>query len=124
LSIPHCIPDDADAQRAILGPMERAVSGSHLALSHVVADTDAKAAELTATITDQGMPWKTRTPALIDEWFQDLEQVEPGLCDISHWRPDPTQPPLDDIPSELTPYAGMSLRGKGVYEYGGVLRKP
>ncbi len=124
LSIPHCIPDDTDAQRAILGPMERAASGSHLALTHVVADTQTQAAELTETITEQGMPWKTRTPALIDEWFQDLQRLEPGLCDIAHWRPDPTQPPLDDVPAELAPYTGLSLKEKRIYEYGGVLSKP
>lgn len=123
-SIPHCLPDDADAVHAIRAPMERVVPGSYLALSHVVADDPATAAELTDVITGLGMPWKTRTPPEVAAWLSDLEPVEPGLLDINDWRPDPHQPALEDCPPELARYLGASAGNRRMYEYGGVLRKP
>jgi SAM-dependent methyltransferase len=123
-SIPHCIPDDEEAVRALDGPMRRAAPGSHLAISHVVADDPGSAAELTQVITGLGMPWKTRTPDVVAGWLAHLEPVEPGLCDINDWRPDPDQPPLRECPPELAVYLGASARSRRMYEYGGVLRKP
>ncbi|GAA3743464.1 SAM-dependent methyltransferase [Salinactinospora qingdaonensis] len=123
-SIPHCIPDDGDAQRAIQAPLQWAASGSYLAISHVVADDVATADELTEVITGLGMPWRTRTPSQFASWLTDLEPVEPGLVDINDWRPDPDQPPLGECPPELAPYLGASAGSRRMYEYGGVLRKP
>lgn len=123
-SIPHCIPDEKDALRAIRGPLEHAASGSFLALSHVVADDTTTAQELTDVITQLGMPWQTRTPQHVDSWLTDLQPVDPGLVDINEWRPDPDQPSLGDCPPELAPYLGAAARHRRMYEYGGVLRVP
>ncbi|MBB4929592.1 hypothetical protein F4561_000412 [Lipingzhangella halophila] len=123
-SIPHCIPDDEGARRAIQGPMEHAASGSYLAISHVVSEDPVAAAEMSAAVVEQGVPWKTRTPDVLDGWLRELEPVEPGLGDIVNWRPDPTQPPLPPAPGELNRYVGASAGGKDMFEYGGVLRKP
>ncbi len=123
-SIPHCIPDDEAVRRTIHTPMARAVPGSFLAISHVVADDTATAERVTRTITEFGMPWKTRTPGQVAAWLTDLEAIEPGLVDIDTWRPDPTQPPLSDVAPALASYVGRSRATKRAYEYGGVLRKP
>ncbi|MDS1270665.1 SAM-dependent methyltransferase [Lipingzhangella sp. LS1_29] len=123
-SIPHCIPDDAAARRAIQGPVERAASGSYLAITHVAANDPATAQRSSQTLTDFGMPWKTRTPTDIDPWLAGLDPVAPGLGDITDWRPDPDQPELSPLPPELQPFLGASQRRKELYEYGGVLRKP
>ncbi|MDS1270141.1 SAM-dependent methyltransferase [Lipingzhangella sp. LS1_29] len=123
-SIPHCIPDEEDALRAIRGPVEQAAPGSYLAMSHVVADDEATAQELTDVITGLGMPWRTRTPEHVDRWLADLQPVEPGLVDINDWRPDPNQPPLGDCPPELERYLGAGTNNRRMYEYGGVLRVP
>ncbi|TQN32517.1 S-adenosyl methyltransferase [Haloactinospora alba] len=122
-SIPHCIPGDDDAYRAIRGPLERVVPGSHLAISHVVADDQESADEMTAVITDLGMPWQTRTPARFAPWLADLEPVDPGLVDVNTWRPDPDQPQLSEVASEIAPYLGASRLNQRVYECGGVFAK-
>lgn len=122
-SIPHCIPDDAAAERAIRAPMERAAPGSHLALSHVVADHAASAAELNDLFAEMRMPWCTRVPEQVAGWLDRLLPVEPGLGDINDWRPDPGQPPLSDVAPELRPFLKPPERRR-IYEYGGVLRKP
>jgi hypothetical protein len=123
-SVPHCIADDEAALRAIRGPMERAAPGSHLAISHVVADDPAGAEDVTRLVSGMGMPYRARTPDVVDAWLAGLEPVDPGLLDINDWRPDPEQPPLEPCPPELRQYLGATAGGKRMYEYGGVLRKP
>ncbi|WP_393916012.1 SAM-dependent methyltransferase [Halostreptopolyspora alba] len=123
-SVPHGIPDDEEARRAVHGPLERVPSGSYLAISHVVSEDRDMAERSNAAAKDFGMPWKTRTPDVLDAWLRDLEPVEPGLCDIADWRPDPDQPPLPPVPDDLKPFEGSSRLGKDFFEYGGVLRKP
>ncbi|QVQ54903.1 SAM-dependent methyltransferase [Spiractinospora alimapuensis] len=122
-SIPHCIPDSDGAYRALRHPIDRAAPGSHMAMSHVVADDQATADDLTSVITSLGMPWCTRTSATVTQWLEGLEPVEPGLVDISTWRPDPDQPALPDVADELKQYLGAGSQSKKVYEFGGVLRK-
>ncbi|MDS1271846.1 SAM-dependent methyltransferase [Lipingzhangella sp. LS1_29] len=120
-SIPHCIPEDAAARRAVHGPMERVAPGSYLAFSHVCANDEATAAESTQVATSIGMTWRTRTAAEVTTWLEGLEPVAPGLGDITDWRPDPDQPPLEEVAAELAPFLGASARSKRVYEFGGVL---
>ncbi len=123
-SIPHNIPDDEDAQRAIHTPVAHAPPGSYLAISHMVSESAARAEQSNEHLNGLGLPWKTRTPEILDAWVADLHPVEPGLRDINDWRPDPDQPPLPPTPAELRPFEGASHLGKELFEYGGVLRKP
>ncbi|MBB4934861.1 SAM-dependent methyltransferase [Lipingzhangella halophila] len=123
-SIPHCIPDDDAARRAVRGCIDRAPSGSFLTLSHVVTDDPAVAAEGNAIAEGIGMPWKTRTPAEVEPWLEGLHPVEPGLGNINDWRPDPEQPPLAEPHPVVASYLGASAGSQRLYEFGGVLRKP
>jgi hypothetical protein len=52
------------------------------------------------------------------------EPVEPGLVDITQWRPDPDQPPLPEVDEPLRQFIGASKKNKRLYEFGGILRKP
>jgi S-adenosyl methyltransferase len=101
-----------------------AVPGSHLAFSQVVIDDPVHGARMTAQIDGSGIPWQTRTPAEVDALLDGLEPVDPGLTNVRDWRPDPNQPPLDPVPPPLLPYVDITKIRTGVYEYGGVLRKP
>ncbi len=123
-SIPHCMPDDADARRAVRGCMEPTVSGSFMALSHACATTPEARAYADELIGGTGLPWKTRSPADIDAMVDDLEPVEPGLGDINDWRPDPDQPPLSPPHPVVEPYVDTPVLHRRIFEYGGVLRKP
>lgn len=100
-----------------------AVPGSHLAVSQVVIDDPARCARMSDKLNEQGVPWQTRTPTEFEALFDGLHPVEPGLVNLKDWRPDPTQPPLEPVPTELHPYVGATNTNTEVYEYGGVLRK-
>jgi len=124
LSVVHHLPDADDPRRVLRTIIDQAAPGSYLALSQVVSDDAARAAEMTESTSARGIPWQTRTPADVDAFTDGLEPVEPGLVDLNDWRPDPDQPPLAPPDPALEPYIGITERNKGIYEYGGVLRKP
>ncbi|MFH8367600.1 SAM-dependent methyltransferase [Streptomyces sp. NPDC018031] len=123
LSVVHHLTDADQPRRVLRSIIDQAAPGSHLCLSQVVADDPVRGAGMTAHITDQGIPWRTRTPAEVDAFLDGLDPVEPGLVNLDHWRPDADQPPLAPVAAELRPYLGAGLRDTGIYEYGGVLRK-
>lgn len=123
LSVVHHL-SDADDPRSILRTIiDQAAPGSYLGLSQVVSDNPAWGAEMTAHISERGVPWQTRTPAELDGFLDGLEPVEPGLTNVVDWRPDPEQPPLAPVHAALAPYLGATALNKRIYEYGGLLRK-
>ncbi|HEX6196254.1 MAG TPA: SAM-dependent methyltransferase [Jiangellaceae bacterium] len=124
LSVVHHLTDADDPHRVLRTIIDQAVPGSYLAMSQVVADNPVIGAKMTEAIASGGVPWQTRTPAEVDVFADGLEPVEPGLVDLNDWRPDPDQPPLAPVDPVLEPYLGATEQNKGVYEYGGVLRKP
>ncbi|MFC0040249.1 SAM-dependent methyltransferase [Actinomadura rayongensis] len=125
LSVGHHLLDDADPRRVLRTAIDRAVPGSHLALSQVVCDDAERGARMSREINDSGIPWQTRTPDEFAALFADgLDAVEPGLVNLLDWRPDPDQPPLPAVPEPLRTYDGATRVNRSLYEYGGVLRKP
>jgi SAM-dependent methyltransferase len=123
LSIPHNIPDDEAAHRAVRGCLDHCVPGSHLVLSHLVSEDPAIRADLDYGFGQAGMPFKCRSPHEVEAMVKGLEPVEPGLGDVVDWRPDPDQPPLPEPHPVAQPYVGASATQKRGFEYGGVLRK-
>ncbi|WP_034270257.1 SAM-dependent methyltransferase [Haloechinothrix halophila] len=126
LSVGHHLQDtDPGAPRHALRHIidEVAVPGSHLAASQVVIDDPVRGARMSDKLNGLGVPWQTRTPAEFGALFDGLQPVEPGLVNLKDWRPDPTQPPLEPVPTELHRYVGITNTNTEVYEYGGVLRK-
>ncbi|NEA27215.1 hypothetical protein G3I70_32670 [Actinomadura bangladeshensis] len=123
LSVGHHLPDADDPHRVLHTIMDRAAPGSHLTFSQVACDDPVRSAEMTEQVTSAGIPWQTRTPAQIDALLSGFDPVEPGLCNLVDWRPLDLQPPLAPVPEELKRYEGASKLDRGIYEYGGVLRK-
>jgi hypothetical protein len=127
LSVGHHLVDADDPRRILRTVIDRAAPGSCVGFSHVVSDDPVRGAEMTEHIASGGIPWQTRTPAEVDALVEGLVPVEPGLVDLAGWRPDPDQPPLAPVHPDLAPYLGASKGnkdGKGIYEYGGILRAP
>ena len=122
-SVGHHLLDEYDPQGIFDGILGRAAAGSHLAFSHIVCDDPERGADLEATINAQGVPYRNRTPAQVDELLSGYEPVEPGLVNVVDWRPMQVQPPLAPVPAEIAEWDGASLRDTTLYEYGGVLRK-
>jgi hypothetical protein len=129
LSVGHHLKDVDEVGRGARHALRHVIDdvaapGSHLAASQVVIDDPAEAATMTEQIDGAGIPWQTRTPPELDALLDGLQAVEPGLVNLRHWRPDPGQPELEEVPPELAGYVGITDSRTSVYEYGGVLRKP
>ncbi|QFG23028.1 SAM-dependent methyltransferase [Actinomadura sp. WMMB 499] len=124
LSVGHHLTDDDDPSGVVGGIIGRAAPGSHLAFSQMVCTRDEQRAEMNAQFNAAGIPMYLRSTAEVDAILPDLPPVEPGLGNVKDWRPDPGQPDLAPVPAELREYVGRSAMEPGIYEYGGLLRKP
>jgi hypothetical protein len=64
--------------------------GSYLVLSHAATDNADKRvlAEISDTYEDGTLPAVPRHSAEISRFFTGLDLIEPGLVDVSQWRPD------------------------------------
>jgi hypothetical protein len=91
-SVFHCIPDDDEN-----GPLavvhrvrERLVPGSVMVMCQLVSEDP----EVRKFVTDfmdqatQGHWGRVREEKDVAEWFEGLEILEPGLVEVSTWRPD------------------------------------
>ncbi|MFI1676109.1 MULTISPECIES: SAM-dependent methyltransferase [unclassified Streptomyces] len=124
LSVGHHLVDADDPRRVLRTIIDRAAPGSFVGFSQVICEDPVRGAAMTEHIAGGGVPWQTRTPAEVDVLLEGLEPVEPGVVNLVDWRPDPDQPALEPVDPDLEPYLGVTDANKGIYEYGGVLRKP
>jgi hypothetical protein len=110
ISFMHCIPDSGDPLGIIRSTMDRLPSGSYLAVSHLVSDDPDVRHDVTDLLLNlSGGNWgRVRERKDVEEFFEGFELVEPGLVDVTAWRPDGRD-------EEQT---------SGWIEYGGVARKP
>jgi hypothetical protein len=97
--------DDPDGILARL--RDAVVPGSHLVISHGSGDFDALATSgIAQAYSRSSSPGTARSRAEIERFFDGFDLVEPGLVQVSLWRPDVADPPTD-----------------GIWLYGGVGRK-
>jgi hypothetical protein len=86
----HFVPDEDQPKGIIAALRWRMAPGSYLVISHAVADDKGK--DVLAAIADvyQGAATSLvpRSAEDIGEFFTGLDLVEPGLVDVSTWRPD------------------------------------
>ncbi|WP_049575296.1 SAM-dependent methyltransferase [Streptomyces sp. SBT349] len=111
VSVLHCIPDDSDPWGLVRRVTDRLPSGSFLVINQLVSED----AEVRRRITDflvegTGGRWgRLRQRHEVERYFEGLEILEPGLIEISDWRPD----------SDL----GPKQKTDEWIEFGGVARK-
>lgn len=111
-SVFHCIPDsDADGPFAVAQRVrERLAPSSLMLMCQLVSDDP----EVRAFVTDfmarvtQGNWGRVRQEKDVAEWFEGLEIIEPGLVEVSTWRPD-----TDVIPRQLS-YEWVEFGGIGL----------
>jgi hypothetical protein len=109
LGILHNI-GDADDPQAIVGRLVRAIpGGSYLAICHLTADIYPELADFARALNERQLdaPLVLRDHAQVTSFFDGLELVEPGVVQLSKWRPQ----------SEAESEAAAAL-------WGGVARKP
>lgn len=100
-------PDDHTLVRRLLDPLP---SGSFLAMTIGTADfAPDEVGRVAGEYARRGMPMKLRTRPEAEAFFAGLDLVDPGLCQVHHWRPDADAPDCDD---------------RDIAMYGAVARKP
>lgn len=106
----HHIPDEDDPWSMVRRMMDRLAPGSYLAISHLASD-EAEVRRLMTQFIKEGSKGnfgRVRTKQEVSRFFDGLEPVEPGLVDLTDWRPDGRDEP-------------QTHRWIG---FGGVARKP
>lgn len=90
LSFLHFIPDEDDPRGMVGRVMSRLAPGSYLAISHLVSD-DLEVRQLTTSLAVsnfKGGFGRIRKKQEVRAFFDGLDLVEPGLVNITDWRPD------------------------------------
>ncbi|MFF1272674.1 SAM-dependent methyltransferase [Streptomyces marokkonensis] len=113
-SVFHCIPDsDTDGPLAVARRVrERLAPGSFMVMCQLVSE-DPEVREFVTDFMDQATQghWgRVREPKDVESYFEELEILEPGLVEVSTWRPD-----TEVAPRQLT---------QEWIEFGGVGRLP
>jgi hypothetical protein len=109
LAVLHFVSDSYDPAGLIAALMDAVPSGSYLAIGHHTADIYPELAEFATHLSELNPEFAAtlRDREQVTRLFDGLDLVEPGVVQISKWRPD----------SELTARTSAAL-------WGGVARKP
>ncbi|GKQ33839.1 SAM-dependent methyltransferase [Streptomyces sp. A012304] len=91
-SVFHCIPDSGtDGPPAVVRRVaERLAPGSFLVMCQLVSD-DPKVRDFVTNFMDQvtqGHWGRVREEKDVAEWFEGMDILDPGLVEVSTWRPD------------------------------------
>ncbi|MDT0269614.1 SAM-dependent methyltransferase [Streptomyces sp. DSM 44915] len=111
VSVLHCIPDEDDPGDLIRRVTARLAPGSFLVMNQLVSD-DAELRDSISTFMNestQGNWGRVRQQADVRAFFEGLEILDPGLGEISAWRPDTDLGPKQQTEEWI--------------EFGGVARK-
>jgi hypothetical protein len=115
IAVLHFVADEDNPHGVVARLMAALPSGSYLALSHLTGDFDPEAWEgVAAVYRRSGVIMRVRTLQDIEQFFDGLDLVDPGVVSLPRWRPDPADA---GPPAETPTDAQVSV-------YGGVARKP
>jgi S-adenosyl methyltransferase len=109
LGILHNVGDEYDPRGIVRGLVQAIPAGSYLAVCHLTADIYPELADWAKALNEQQLnaPLVLRDHAQVTSFFEGLDLVEPGVVQLSKWRPQ----------TELEAAAAAAL-------WGGVARKP
>jgi hypothetical protein len=109
LGILHNVGDEYDPYGIVRMLMQAVPAGSYLTICHLTADIYPELAEFARALNERQLdaPLVLRDHAQVTSFFDGLELVDPGVVQLSKWRPQ----------SELESAAAAAL-------WGGVARKP
>ncbi|NJQ16387.1 SAM-dependent methyltransferase [Streptomyces bohaiensis] len=109
VSVLHFVADAEDPKGLLRSVTERLVPGSRLVISHATADfhpreVGERGAEIYARAT-AGLRLRTREEVV--DLFEGFELEEPGVVQVSHWRPE-REPNEDD--GRVAVYGGLAVK--------------
>ncbi|MFG2287278.1 SAM-dependent methyltransferase [Streptomyces sp. NPDC048595] len=112
VSVLHCIPDSDDPAGLIKRVADRLAPGSFLVVCQLVSEDAATRDFVTEfmRVNTHGQWGRVRQAQELAGFLEGLEVLEPGLVEVSTWKPD-----ADIGPKQLT---------QEWIEYGGIARKP
>ena len=112
VSVMHCIPDRDDPAALVRRVADRLVPGSFLVVCQLVSEDRATRDFVTDFMdtSTRGTWGRVRQEHEVKQYFDGLEILEPGLVEVSTWRPDSV--------------VGPKQTTREWIEYGGVGRKP
>jgi hypothetical protein len=84
------VPQLDTARRLVRGLMDRMAGGSHLTIADGSLQDRATLRAQEEYARTGAVPYRNRSPDEIAGLFEGLEWVEPGLVEVTRWRPDPT----------------------------------
>ncbi|MGW6458944.1 SAM-dependent methyltransferase [Streptomyces sp. NPDC055078] len=112
VSVMHCIPDEDDPGALVRRVAERLVPGSFLVVCQLVSDRP----DIRKFVTDfmaeaTGGHWgRVREEREVSEYFNGLQILEPGLVEVSTWRPDNDLAPVQQT-DEWIEWGGVARLG-------------
>ncbi|MFS0696799.1 SAM-dependent methyltransferase [Streptomyces nitrosporeus] len=111
VSVLHCIPDEDDPAGLVRRVARRLAPGSFLVVCQLVSEDAATRDFVTDFMAEStGGQWgRVRRPEDVGVFLEGLEVLEPGLVEVSTWRPDSDLAPRQETQEWI--------------EYGGVGRK-
>ena len=111
-SVFHCIPDsETDGPPAVIRRVtERLVPGSYLVMCQLVSEDPAIRDSVTKFMDQatQGHWGRVRQEKDVSEWFEGMDILEPGLVEVSTWRPDADQAAPRQLTSEWIEFGGVA----------------
>jgi S-adenosyl methyltransferase len=109
MGILHSVEDRFDPHGIVRTLVQAMPAGSYLAISHLTADIYPELTEFAAALNERNLdsPMVLRDRAEVTSFFDGLEIIEPGVVQLSRWRPE----------SDEEAAAAAAL-------WGGVARKP
>ncbi len=110
-SVFHCIPDsETNGPPAVVREVtERLVPGSYLVMCQLVSE-DPEIRDFVTNFMDQathGNWGRVRQEKDVAEWFEGMDILEPGLVEVSTWRPDDEGGPEQQT-SEWIEFGGVA----------------
>jgi hypothetical protein len=107
IAILHLIPDADDPWKLVADLMAATAPGSYLAITHPASDvaTEQSARASRAYNENVTSPQTRRSRDEVARFFTGLDLVDPGLVQLSDWRPDP-----GDVAAPTSGYAAVARK--------------
>jgi hypothetical protein len=111
IAVLHFIEDDDEALTVTRQLVNALPSGSYLAVSTATADFDpVSLAGVVQAYEARGEVMKLRDRAQVEQFFDGLELLEPGVVQVHKWRPDDLATGLVKKDSDVAMYCGVARK--------------
>jgi SAM-dependent methyltransferase len=111
----HFIPDDDEAYRIVQTFVDALPAGSYLGLTSATDDYDPESgAHVREQYRAGGVELRSRTLAQVQQFFEGLELVDPGVVQLHLWKPYDTGSATRGLdPKDIGLYSGLGRKTSG-----------